>query len=106
MSHRPIDPRVYEINTRVWLAELSRGQGRPLTLDAVPEAEMTRIAARGFDAVWLMGVWTSGAAPMAEARRPDLMAEWRRALPDVSTEDVVGSPYAISAYDVSGRLGG
>ena len=106
MRQWPVDPRVYEINTRVWLAELSRQHGRVLTLDAVPDTELSALAALGFDAVWLMGVWTSGAAPTAEARRPDLMTEWRRALPDAQAEDVVASPYAISAYEVSETLGG
>jgi glycosidase len=102
----PVAPRVYEINTRVWLAELASRAGRALTLADVPESELAVVAARGFDAVWLMGVWTSGSAPTAAARRPDLLDEWRRALPDAAREDVVASPYAISAYDVSPTLGG
>jgi len=59
MRQWPVDPRVYEINTRVWLAELSRQHGRVLTLDAVPDTELSALAALGFDAVWL---WASGPA--------------------------------------------
>ena len=99
-------PRLYEINTRVWLAELSRQQQRPLTLALVPDEALEEIAAAGFEAVWLMGVWTTGAAATAEARTPERMAEWRRALPDAETADVPGSPYAISAYEVATALGG
>jgi alpha amylase-like protein len=102
----PAAPRLYEINTRVWLAELSARLGQPLTLADVPEADVAAIARLGFDAVWLMGVWTSGEAPVAEARRPDLLREWQRALADVENEDVIGSPYAISDYRVAERLGG
>jgi hypothetical protein len=47
----------YEINTRVWLDELSRKAQRPSTLAAVPDEEWAAVAAPDFDAVWLMGVW-------------------------------------------------
>ena len=33
-------PLAYEINTRCWLAELSRNAGRRLTLAGVPEAQI------------------------------------------------------------------
>jgi glycosidase len=102
----PAAPRLYEINTRVWLAELRRQHDPGMTLADVPDDELTRLAAQGFDAVWLMGVWTTGAQPLAEARRADRLAEWRRALPDASDDDVLGSPYAISAYEVPAWLGG
>jgi hypothetical protein len=99
-------PRLYEINTRVWLAELSRREHRPLTLALVPDEALEAIAAAGFEAVWLMGVWTTGAGAVAEARAPERMAEWRQALPDAEVDDVPGSPYAISAYEVAAGLGG
>jgi alpha amylase-like protein len=102
----PRHPLLYEINTRVWLRELSARAGRPLTLAEVPAEEIDTLAGRGFDAVWLMGVWTTGPGPRSVARRPELRAEWERALPDVTEEDIVGSPYAVTAYDVSPRLGG
>ena len=31
-------PSLYQINTRVWLTELSRKLGRPATLDDIPDA--------------------------------------------------------------------
>ena len=102
----PAAPRLLEINTRVWLQEIRRRHGGALTLGEVPEDEITAWTALGFEAVWLMGVWTTGAAPLAEARRPDLLDEWRRALPDAATEDVIGSPYAVSDYHVPEWLGG
>jgi hypothetical protein len=39
------------------LDELSREEGRALTLATVPDREWDRVASLGFDAVWLMGVW-------------------------------------------------
>jgi hypothetical protein len=99
-------PRILEINTRVWLAELSHRRGRTLTLADVPADEIEALAGSGYDALWLMGVWTSGPLAVAEAREPARVAEWRQALPDAATEDVIGSPYAISAYEVAPGLGG
>lgn len=103
----PRYPLVYEINTRVWLAELSTRQGRALTLDQVPPDEIERIARLGFHAVWLMGVWTTGSEPAEIAsNHPELQKEYRAALPDYSPADVIGSPYAVSAYRVPPQLGG
>jgi glycosidase len=106
MDPWPPAPRLYELNTRVWLLELSARYGTPPTLDQVPDEALETIASYGFDAVWLMGVWTTGTAARAEARQPARMAEWRRALHDASERDVPGSPYAISAYEVPAALGG
>ncbi|PYQ54596.1 MAG: alpha-amylase [Acidobacteria bacterium] len=103
----PRYPVVYEINTRVWVRELSAQAGRRLTLDTIPPEEIEDIAARGFDAVWLMGVWTTGLAAIRLARGDDrLRADYRRALPDLTDGDVIGSPYAVSRYQVSADLGG
>jgi hypothetical protein len=83
-------PFIYEINTWVWLDEL---QAR---LDGVPTEEWDAIAALGFDTVWLMGVWERSPAGVAIALRNDgLVQSFERALPDLTTADVVGSPYCI-----------
>ena len=58
-------PSLYQINTRVWLTELSRALGRPATLDDVPDAELDRLAAQGFDWIWFLSVWQTG--PVAQA---------------------------------------
>jgi hypothetical protein len=44
----PLGPSLYQINTRVWLTELSRALGRPATLDDMPDAELDRLAGMGF----------------------------------------------------------
>ena len=48
---------MYEINTWVWLEELSARSGRPVNLGSVPAVEWDALAQLGFDAVWFMGVW-------------------------------------------------
>ena len=50
-------PHLYEINTWVWLEQLSAKLGRAIKLGDVPDAEWDAIAKHGFDVVWLMGVW-------------------------------------------------
>ena len=103
----PRHPVLYEINTRVWVRELSARAGRRLTLDTIPPEEIERIAALGFDAVWLMGVWTTGLAAIRLARTDaGLRVDYRRALPDLTDGDIIGSPYAVSRYQVSADLGG
>jgi hypothetical protein len=103
----PRYPLVYEINTRVWLRELSARHQRTVTLATVPAEEIAAIGALGFDAVWLMGVWTTGPEAVWAARHdPAMRLEYARALPDVSDRDVAGSPYAVSRYDVAEEIGG
>ena len=107
MNPWPAHPLIYEINTWVWLGELSRKLRRPVTLDTVPAEDWDRIAAGGFDAVWLMGVWERSPAGIGiSMRNPGLLEDFKRALPDFVVEDNVGSPYCIRRYVVDGHLGG
>lgn len=107
MNGWPKYPLIYEINTWVWLDELSRKGQRPLTLTAVPDAEWDAIAALGFDAVWLMGVWERSPEGIRIAMaNPGLLDDFRRALPDFTEEDNVGSPYCVRRYAVDAHLGG
>jgi glycosidase len=100
-------PFIYEINTWPWLAELSDRTGQPVDLSNVPEEQWDTIADAGFDAVWLMGVWTRSPAGVATAlANRDLVASFRAVLPDWTPRDVVGSAYCIRAYAVDDRLGG
>lgn len=100
-------PTIYEINTWVWLGELSEISGRAIDLACVPAATWDELAKFGFDAVWLMGVWERSAAGIAIANQNEsLLADFRRVLPDFRPEDNVGSPYCIRDYVVDKRLGG
>src|SRR6478736_1698012 len=71
----PCYPLLYQINTRVWLTELSQKLGRPATLDDIPDAELDRLAALGFDWVWFLSVWQTGPAAQQVSRSN---AGWRR----------------------------
>ena len=107
MLEWPTNPVIYEINTWAWLSDLSRAAGRPVTLADVPQAELERLAAYGFDGLWLMGVWQRSPRGREVARASDgLQAECAKALPDFTAEDIVGSPYAVYDYRVDPQLGG
>ena len=100
-------PTIYEINTRVWLFELGEKTGRSVDLGSVPSATWDHIAAYGFDAVWLMGVWRRSPASMAIANRNHrLLGEFKLALPDFQPQDNIGSAYSVRDYIVDQALGG
>ncbi len=65
----PRRPIIYEINTVVWLQELSRRERKLVTLGTVPTQEWDALALYGFDAVWLMGVWERSPAGIRIAKR-------------------------------------
>jgi hypothetical protein len=107
MKPWPEYPVIYEINTWAWLNELSRKLGRSVTLSTVPKEEWDHISMPTFDAVWLMGVWRRSPAGLNLALGNEgLMADFRRALPDLREDDIVGSPYCIRGYSVDDHLGG
>lgn len=87
-------PAIYEINTWVWLSELGT------SLAGVPGEEWDRVAGRGIDAVWLMGVWERSPVG-AEVARVELKLP-----PGYISDDFVGSPYCVRSYTVDERLGG
>ncbi len=101
-----VHPLILEINTWVWLRELSDQFGKKITLNNIP-GEVLEKETRYVDAVWFMGVWTRSPKGREVAlTHPDLQNEYRKALSDFSEEDVVGSPYSIYDYSVDPRLGG
>jgi glycosidase len=100
-------PALYEINTWIWLSDLSRKFGRPIDLSSVPDSEWDAIAGYSFDAVWLMGVWERSPVGREIANQnPELVKQFRQALPDYDLQDNVGSPYCVRRYSADHRLGG
>ena len=105
MPLRP-HPHLYEIHAWVWLEQLSRQYGRRVTLGSVPDSEWDDLRRRGFDLVWLMGVWERS----PESRRifqsdSGSFAQYERALPGWTLGQVVGSPYAVRTYRPDPRIG-
>lgn len=100
-------PLIYEINTWVWLKELSHKIYRAVSLADVPSDEWDALADLRADAIWLMGVWErSPAGVRVSMANPLLVSSFKRALPDFTEEDNVGSPYSVRRYVVDEQLGG
>jgi len=100
-------PSLYQINTRVWLTELSQSLGRRAKLDDIPDAEVDRLAQMGFDWVWFLSVWQTGEAAQKKSRsNPEWLKEFHETLPDLREEDIPGSGFAIAGYTVHADLGG
>lgn len=81
-------------STYVWLAQLTRRFGREIrTLDAVPDEALAELAAQGFNALWLIGVWWRSEASKSIKRlrgQPEALA----------------SAYSVRDYVVAPELGG
>lgn len=100
-------PCLYQVNIRVWLTELSRALGRCATLDDIPNAALDEFAAQGFDWIWLLSVWQTGAAGRLVSRtHPAWQREFAQILPDLTAADIAGSGFAIADYRVHEILGG
>ena len=103
----PARPVIYEINTWVWLNELSRQHQGTITLGTVPAEQWDAIAALDVDAVWLMGVWERSPEGIRIANEnAGLQADFRNALLDYTAADNVGSGYCVHRYVVDEHLGG
>ena len=98
---------IYEVNTAIWLGDLSRAAGRRVTLADVPPSAWDDVTPVGVDAVWLMGVWERSPAGLELANaNAGLQASFTDALPDLRTDDVIGSPYCVRRYVVDASFGG
>ncbi len=101
------NPVIYEINTLVWLGEISRECQSEITLANVPDYKWDELNRLKIDAVWFMGVWERSpeCIRISNADAGNL-SDFHRALPDFSPEDNTGSPYCIKNYSVDPSLGG
>jgi glycosidase len=105
-SLRP-NPSIFQIDVRDWLYRCSQDLDRPCQLDEIPDPYLDRIAGLGFDWIWLLGIWQTGPAGAQISRQtPEWQAGFREALPDLTEDDITGSTFAITAYDVHADFGG
>jgi glycosidase len=99
-------PSLYQINTRVWLTQLSSKLSRPATLDDIPDRDLDDLAEKGFDLIWFLSVWQTGSASQRISRSlPQLRKEFEETLPDLREEDIEGSGFAITGYTAHEKLG-
>ena len=89
-------PRVVMLakSTLVWLDQLSKAYGRPIqTLDAIPDEELDLMSSRGFNALWLIGLWERSAAS-------------RRIKELCGNPEAAASAYSLFDYEIAEELGG
>lgn len=95
------NPRILEINTRVWLKKKNFK-----SLSKIPESQIEEWKSLGFDFIWLMGIWKTNKDIVAQyCFEPELVSSYTNAMKDWRTEDVIGSPYSIDCYEVNPDLG-
>ncbi len=81
-------------STYVWLDQLSRKYGRPITrLDQVPDEELDTLARWGFSGLWLIGLWERS---QASQRIKQLCGN----------PEAVASAYSLFDYQIAADLGG
>jgi glycosidase len=81
-------------NTYVWLDQLSRRHGRAITrLDQIPDEALATLARRGFNALWLIGLWERSRAS-------------QRIKQLCGNPEAVASAYSLYDYRIAHDLGG
>ncbi len=99
-------PLVYEINTRVWLSQLSEHYQRRITLGTIPDSEFRFFKHSGFDYIWLMGIWRPSVYSEAIARsHRGLRSVFLDQIDHLDPKDIVASPYSIPEYRINPMLG-
>ncbi|MBY0522970.1 MAG: hypothetical protein K2R98_06210 [Gemmataceae bacterium] len=89
-------PRVVLLakNTYVWLDQLSRQHQRPIhRLDQIPDEELATMGRRGFNGLWLIGLWE-------RARASQKIKQL------CGNADAVASAYSLHDYRIADDLGG
>lgn len=101
------NPALFQVNTRVWMRELSADLGRQATLDDIPDAVFANLKGQGFDWIYLLSVWQTGKVGCQVSRtHPGWLEGYKADLPDVTVEDICGSGFAISDYILNSAFGG
>ncbi|HUW40142.1 MAG TPA: alpha-amylase family glycosyl hydrolase [Rectinemataceae bacterium] len=78
----------------VWLHQLSTWYEREIrTLDAIPDEELDTLATRGFNALWLIGLWERSRASAEIKRR-------------CGNPEAAASAYSLFDYEIAEELGG
>lgn len=100
-------PTLYQVSARLLLGELGERLGRAATLADVDDEQLDLWQARGFDWIYLLGVWQTGPAGRRVSQTlPEWQSGYLERLPDFKPEDVCGSPFAVQAYTVHEDFGG
>lgn len=89
-------PRLYLINTRLWIDQLTKKYQHSITIDNIPQKEWQPLFDK-YDYFWFMGIYQPSQASREHAQKWSHQS--RYALPDLDPSiDVTGSPFAIPEY--------
>ncbi len=81
-------------HTYVWLDQLSRQYQRPITrLDQIPDQELETLARRGFNGLWLIGLWERSSASQKIKHL-------------CGNPEAIASAYSLYDYQIATDLGG
>lgn len=81
-------------STLVWLDQLSKKYNREIKrLDQIPDEELDEIARRGFNGLWLIGLWERS---YASCRIKQICGN----------PDAAASAYSLKNYDIANEMGG
>jgi hypothetical protein len=99
--------KLYQINTRVLLTHLSRELGKAASLSDIPDVMLDHWSSMGMNWIWMLGIWQTGPASCEVSRtNADWLREYHETLPDLTTDDIGGSMFAIQDYRVHDAFGG
>ena len=99
------NPSIYEINTRLWLKRFANSN-EPIALESIPNNYWDDFVKKGFDYVWLMGIWkTCDSVIDKYCFEEGLVKSYDRALKGWKREDIIGSPYAVDKYEPNPNIG-
>lgn len=100
------NPTLYQVNARVWLTELSRELGRRATLDDIPDTAFDGFAEMGFTRIYFLSVWQTGeAGRKISINHPGWKEGFKADIPDLTDEDICGSGFAITDYELHNNFG-
>jgi glycosidase len=98
---------MYEVQTRALLSSLSGKLKREAMLGDIPDTMLDQWQESGFEYIWLLGIWQTGqAGKKISQSTPKWQEEFRKSLPDLKENDIIGSCYAIKDYKVHADFGG
>lgn len=81
-------------STLVWLDQLSKKYNKDISrLDQIPDEELDELKDRGFNALWLIGLWERSPA----SKKIKVLC---------GNSDAEASAYSLKGYEISSRLGG
>jgi hypothetical protein len=90
------------VNTRLWIDQLSRKHGKPITIDSIPDDEWEPLFSK-YESFWFMGIYAPSEASKAHAKK--YAYEYAPLLSGFDPDaDVVASPFAIPDYSPSQQI--